>query len=129
MSASYVASPLAQSPKILHGFWHSLGTTLPKGAMLTVNQFQFTVLSSGITLLASWVLSRLWRILSFLLFRNIFERSKSSLKESQCAALIVNSNAAFDALLTSFGLIQRGREATRTLVKIAVALTLILLMY
>ena len=80
-----------------------------------------------ITLYAAWVLSRIWRMLDVLIFKSIHDQSKRSLQESQYAALLVNSNAPFNALFAAGRLMQR-RGPRRTLTKIALASLLVLLL-
>jgi hypothetical protein len=109
--ASLVTFALAGTPNVHHGFWYSFGASLPKGPMLTVSTFHFTIISSGVALFTGWAASRTWRILDALIFRNIFEQTKSSLYESQFATLIVNSNAALGAFMDSLQLLLcRGRK-------------------
>ena len=118
---------LIDAPRIYHGFWHSYGTSLPQGPVLTVSTTVSTFLASGIALYTAWVLSRVWRILDVLIFKSIHDRSKKSLQESQYSALVVNSNAPLDAFLTAGRLMRRGGPK-KTLIKIVLAALFVLLL-
>ena len=92
----------------------------PKGPVLTITTTVSTFLTSGLALYSAWVLSRVWCILDVLIFKSMCDRTKMSLAESQCAALLVNSNSPFGTLLTARQLAQRGGPKG-TLTKIILA--------
>jgi hypothetical protein len=76
--------------------------------MLTLSTFWFTFISSAITLYLAWALSRNWRIVGVLIFCNIFEKTRYSLEESQCASLVVNSKSPLDGFFASVRLVWLG---------------------
>jgi hypothetical protein len=115
------------SADVHHGFWYSYGTILPKGQMLTLSSSRFTLMDSALTLLIGWALSRLWRIFDVIMFCVIIKRTKHSLHESQCATLVVNTNAAAGAFFSTGRLLRRGGPR-RTLAIIFCASLLLLAM-
>ena len=110
-TASQIARDLVEEEIcIFHGFWISHGTTaFPPGLALTVTTQMYAFLTAGTALFAAWVASRAWRILSVIIFGSIYKRTKASLEESQCAALLVNSEAPLSAGLAVRELAHHGR--------------------
>ena len=117
---SPVSISLVDNPPIYHGFWHSYGSSFPPGPVLTVNTKIFAFITSAASLLTAWVISRLWGIIDALIFKSIYERTKTSLQESQCAALLINNSAPLSAL-TAAGWLLRSGGPKATLTKIMIA--------
>src|SRR5262245_55191680 len=99
MSASSIPLALVGPSDVHYGFWYSYGTALPKGPMLTVSTFWFKFIGAAIALFTSLTLSKAAGLLDFFMFRRVFERSKHSLGESQCAAIVANNSSPFDTLI------------------------------
>ena len=117
---SPVTISLVDNPPIYHGFWHSYGSSFPPGPVLTVSTTVFAFTTSAASLLTAWVISRLWAIIDVLIFKSIYERTRTSLEESQCAALLVNNSAPLSTLTAASELLRRG-GAKNTLTKIMIA--------
>ena len=124
---SHVSISLVNNPPIYHGFWHSYGSSFPAGPVLTVNTKIFAFTTSAASLLTAWVISRLWGIIEAVIFKSIYERTKTSLEESQCAALLVNNSAPISTLTAAGGLLRRGGPKG-TLTKIVIASLFVILL-
>ena len=124
-SVSSVTLTLVDKPPIYYGFWHSYGSSFPPGPVLTTTTSVFALATSALALFIAWVASRLWCIIDVLIFRSIYERTKTSLEESQCAALLVNSTAPLSAFTAASELIRRGGPKN-TLIRIIIASVFVL---
>jgi hypothetical protein len=110
---SSIPLSLTGTPKFHLGFWHSYGTTLPAGPMLTIATFWFKFISAGVALLIAWVLTRLWRSLSSLIFYITFHPTRNSVQDSQSSVLLVNSEKASSALFASLSLMKLQKPRAR----------------
>src|SRR5262245_19520731 len=77
--------------------------------MLTLSNFWFTIVNLGLGIVITWSVSTLWRIACAALF-GLFYNDRLTWEESQNMALIVNSSSAFDACITSGGLLVHRRK-------------------
>jgi hypothetical protein len=125
MAASSVSLALTGPAQVYHGFWHSHGTALPSGPMLTVSTFWFKFISAGIALLIAAVLARFWRFLGAVIFYFTFEEKEISADESQNYALVVNSKAALGALFAVASLTGFRRPSARRAVIFSASLLVV----
>ncbi|PVF91426.1 hypothetical protein CPB86DRAFT_337354, partial [Serendipita vermifera] len=110
MSVFSLSVSLVGPPTLRSGFWHSEGSVLPRGYMLTLSNFMARYLTLALGALVGWAASRLWRIGCVALFYLSYT-PYPSWEQSQNSIFIVNNRSALDGFFDSLAILKNRSNA------------------